>query len=187
MIKSTGFAGYLKLLPMVLCLVGALVVIFQGDFSGIDGSGAIKWKTLNFQSVITSLPAVLFAFGGYLVAGTLGDKIENPEKNISKSITIGVLVVSGIYLLISLFLLINEDSQGKIIAIFNSVILAKFMCVVLFVVALGSVVIFGTVNFQTNRQLIENGEIMCFHTLTKLNAKKEGLGTFLLGVATHLM
>jgi amino acid transporter len=57
-----------------------------------------------FFGMMLSVPAIFFAFDGFYGAAGIRNKLEQPKK-FSSILTIGLLIVAGIYLLMSLSLL----------------------------------------------------------------------------------
>lgn len=54
-----------------------------------------------FPAVVGAVVSAFFSFGGWWEAGKLAGEIRDPEKNLPRAFTGGVLLVTGIYLLIS--------------------------------------------------------------------------------------
>lgn len=54
-----------------------------------------------FPAVAGAVVSAFFSFGGWWEAGKLAGEIRNPERNLPRAFTGGVLLVTGVYLLIS--------------------------------------------------------------------------------------
>lgn len=115
MFKFGKATGFVKILPLLAALVigitmgciyskGGLFVgkywsVTEGSFIDVPIPGSI---TEQVSGVITSIPAILFAFEGYLIVGNIGSRIENPEKNVPIVIVLVIVVISIVNLSISI-------------------------------------------------------------------------------------
>jgi len=56
----------------------------------------------DFTGVLASLPAILFAFDSFLVVGNIAGDMKNPEKNVSLSILLSMIISGALYLFITI-------------------------------------------------------------------------------------
>lgn len=106
MARFSNIAGMIKFVPI-------LAVIILGITFGILNNGGGLWNGNWFKpasevasspdivGIITSIPSILFAFEGYLVVGNIASDMEKPEKNVPLSMVIALIIVSSLYLVIT--------------------------------------------------------------------------------------
>lgn len=90
----------LKLIPIFLIIIFGLSTHSQVDVQlfPIQAGQNIGF----FAGLGGALVASLFAFDGWMNVGNIAGEMKNPQKHLSKVITIGLLVISFIYIAISL-------------------------------------------------------------------------------------
>jgi amino acid transporter len=180
--KAGVIAGYIKFLPMIICVIACIVIVIKGNnINFFDNSQTqVSVGSFNVLNVLDSLPATLFAFNGYLVVGEMGHKIKDPQKNTGRAIIIAVLIIAGIYIATSLTLIIVGDANGNVLAILNLIfgdnVGPRIMSCVLLFVALGSTISFLMVSFHTITKQIENKDLVGYDKLKRLNNKRHNLG-----------
>lgn len=124
-----------QVLVLVIFSVAALVHVFNG--TAFDASPVeLSWfnpfaiqptETLDaFGAAVAGLSLSIFIFWGWDVVLTMNEETKNPEKTPGRAATVTVLIVAGLYLLISISLLAfagvgtgelglgNEDIQGNV-------------------------------------------------------------------------
>jgi amino acid transporter len=184
MVKLPHYIGAIKFVPMILCVVAAIIVACTGK--GIDG---LEYDNLfiskdvgklSFSGVFNSIPAILFAYNGYLVVGNLVNKINDPKKTVPRAMSIANSIIIGIYITISITLIVNGATGGIILNIFGEGLGKTLMSIVLFIVSLGSVVLFNAVSFNTVDEAINFKQTIGSVLLNKLDNKKSGLGSLTL-------
>lgn len=87
---------------LILALVGAGFLWGQGTFSHFqvnepDGTGAGSISTIGL-----SLMWIMFAYSGWNAATYVGSEVQDPQKNIPRSLITGTLVVTLLYVLLNL-------------------------------------------------------------------------------------
>lgn len=112
MFKFGKATGFVKILPLLAALVIGITMgciyskggLFVGQYWDITNPE--HWSKCdelpNVSGIITSIPAILFAFEGYLIVGNIGSRIENPEKNVPIVIILVIVVISIVNLSISI-------------------------------------------------------------------------------------
>lgn len=103
----SNVTGIIKFLPLAaVCILGIIFGILKGNnglWNGqwwgqwVEGSSEFSWKdsgSLDVVGIISCIPAILFAFEGYLVIGNVAGDMENPEKNVSLSIVLAIVIIS---------------------------------------------------------------------------------------------
>jgi amino acid transporter len=180
MAKSGHIIGYIKFLPIVLCIVGAIAITIKGNPDNLfskDSSSAGKFTTLG---MLDSLPAVLFSFNGFLIAGDMGHKMKDPDKNVGKAIVFSMLVIAGIYLTVAVTLAIVGATGGNALKVLDGVLGSdtgqKIMTALLLIVILGSTCLLTMVSYQTVKKHVKNEDMPLYAQITKINNKRANLG-----------
>lgn len=115
MTRFSNVTGLIKFLPLAaVCLLGIIFGIMNGK-NGLwnnqwwgqweVGSSEFSWKdtgALDVSGIISCIPAVLFAFEGYLVIGNVAGEMDKPEKNVPLSIILAMLIISGLNIAITI-------------------------------------------------------------------------------------
>jgi len=106
--KFNDVAGIIKFIPLVaVILLGIIFGVLNAkgglwtghSYKPLDPS--IEGK-FSISGVIGSIPAILFAFEGYTLIGSLAGDMKNPEKNVPLSIVIAMLIISALNLAITI-------------------------------------------------------------------------------------
>ena len=99
----------------ILCAVGfyyASPAVIQASFQG-----GIHWKELSSEAFFISLFFVSYAYSGWNASAYIAGEIENPKRNIPRSLMIGTAIVTVLYILLNLgFMLVlpfNEMAGKK--------------------------------------------------------------------------
>lgn len=124
--KTMGKVG--SIISLIKFLPILMVVVF-GIWIGIQYNDFGAWKSITEQSnvnnkivpmgIITSIPAILFSFEGYISVGSISGDIKNPEKNLSLSVILGVIIISILYLAITIGCI--TSGKGDVYAIFAGI------------------------------------------------------------------
>lgn len=104
MVRFSNVTGILKFVPI------AAVILLGIIFGAMNGGGLWTghWYpeqqvgNLDVVGIIGSIPSILFAFEGYLIIGNVAGDMKNPDKNVSLALVVGLIVVSTVYLLITI-------------------------------------------------------------------------------------
>jgi APA family basic amino acid/polyamine antiporter len=117
-------AANLLKIAVLLALVGWAVFAGHGSLANLlpfaarrPGSEAL------FGAVAGAAVSAFFSFGGWWEAGKLAGEIREPEKNLPRAFTLGVLLVTAVYLLIS-FAFLYVLPLEKIVS--NTAFVAQF-------------------------------------------------------------
>jgi amino acid transporter len=85
--------------------VPGLILISLGIYGAITGPPAnqLTWATLkpdlNNLPALNLLASIAFAFAGLELASTMGDEIDNPRRNLSRSIFISAPLIAVVYII----------------------------------------------------------------------------------------
>jgi amino acid transporter len=139
------YGAFVKFIPLFTVIsvgiIGAIVSRDAGFFDKDTSDLSHPVGPFNFGLILTALPAVLFSFDGFTSAGNVSDRMENPEKEVSKTIIYSMILVGVIYILMCLGFLLSGDTDifsffetifpsgenvKKILGVIISIIL--FMC-----------------------------------------------------------
>lgn len=91
----------LKLIPIFLIIIFGLTnqsQVVEVKLFPVQAGGNIDF----FAGLGGALVASLFAFDGWMNVGNVAGEMKNPKKHLSKVITIGLLIISFVYVAISL-------------------------------------------------------------------------------------
>ena len=118
-----------QVLVLVIFLVAAFVHVANGtayDGTPVDWSWFNPFAVGDFGAVVAGLSLSIFIFWGWDVVLTMNEETRNPEKTPGRAATVTVLIVAGLYLLLSMSLLSfagigdgelgigNPDIQGNV-------------------------------------------------------------------------
>lgn len=101
--------SYVKFFALSFITIGAIVLFAKHPdyniITNIDNSPDESLNSLsgqfNFSSVLTSAPAVLFSYDGFLVIGLLKSDVKNPDKTIPLSMILGMLLAGFVFIFIT--------------------------------------------------------------------------------------
>ncbi len=54
------------------------------------------------MGIFSAIPAILFSFEGYISVGNISGDIKNAERNLSLSVVLGVIIISVLYLAVTI-------------------------------------------------------------------------------------
>lgn len=110
MSKFGNIAGLIKFAPIAMVIILGIVFGVLYGQNGIWGN--VKYDPakgieiandpVNLMGMISSIPAILFAYEGYLVIGNIGGDMKNPERNVPLAVVLGVAIISALYLAITI-------------------------------------------------------------------------------------
>jgi APA family basic amino acid/polyamine antiporter len=104
---SVRFSGAVQVLMTALKVITVLVIIIGGLFFGskhaVESASvpiSLGWGT--FAALLTALVPAMWAYNGFNDLGDLGEEIVKPEKNIPRSILLGLATIGVLYLLVNI-------------------------------------------------------------------------------------
>ncbi len=103
--KSQEIISFLKALGLMIFV---FVCFFYSDnvsYQNLESTSQKIVRPALFLGIITSLQSIFYAFDGWHTASYFAEENENPEKNLPKSMIIGVLMVIAIYMLVNMAIL----------------------------------------------------------------------------------
>ena len=99
---SNKFGAKFSSISTILKFIPIAIVIAIGIGFGIKNGGGL-WKgtegyadysgEFSITGVLDSLPAIMFAFDGFLIIGNIAAKVDNPRKNVSMSIVVAMIII----------------------------------------------------------------------------------------------
>ena len=119
--KIGSIISLVKFLPI-------LMVVVLGIYFGYKFNNNGAWQSLIKPTndnkivpmgIIASIPAILFSFEGYISIGSISSDIKNPEKNLSLSVILGVIIISVLYLAITIGCI--TSGKGDVYALFDGI------------------------------------------------------------------
>jgi amino acid transporter len=102
---SVRMSGAIQILVTTLKMSAILAIVAGGVLSRATiatVAGAPVPPLLSLKTIVmllTALVPAMWAYNGFNDLGDLGEEIVNPEKNIPRSIIVGLLTVGGLYLM----------------------------------------------------------------------------------------
>lgn len=107
--KTGSIISFVKFAPI-------LMVVVLGIVFGIMFQQGGAWKineptyfpegsydgTFTLMGIFSAIPAILFSFEGYISIGNISGDIKNAEKNLSLSVVLGVIIISALYLAVTI-------------------------------------------------------------------------------------
>ncbi len=106
--RSIKSGANLSSIILWLIYIGIGIVVFFGltsDESNISQSfdfATTDNSTITISSLFTAMLGAFWAYQGWTSVGFIGGEIKDAHRNIPKGITIGILIVIGIYLLVNM-------------------------------------------------------------------------------------
>ena len=109
---SSKFGDKFSQMSTIIKFIPILIVISIGVAFGMKNADSGLWKgdiatktkysgQFSITGILDSLPAILFAFDGFLIIGNIATKVDNPRKNVSMSIVIAMIVIIALNLAIT--------------------------------------------------------------------------------------
>ncbi|CAM9106475.1 APC family permease [Mycoplasma todarodis] len=109
----------LKFIPLIAAIIIGVGMATSHHYSDVrnplHGSNGFTHGQFNPVLIIAALPAVLFAYDGFLNVATMQKKVKNGEKQIPKILFIGMLIVIIVNSLISLASILHTAPSVDII------------------------------------------------------------------------
>jgi APA family basic amino acid/polyamine antiporter len=93
-INRTALGAIILSIPTVALLLLVGILGFQASSIEAPAQGSLA-------GVFPAAALIFFAFAGYARVATLGPEVKNPSENISKAITVSLVVVIAIYFLVA--------------------------------------------------------------------------------------
>jgi amino acid transporter len=141
--------------------------------------------------MLTSLPAILFAFDSFLIVGNIASHVKNPKRNVPLSIVLSMVTSGFIYLMVTISQIISGCGSPYLLFSFifgdgnlgntiGSIIISVFIMIA----------IFGVINsmsmaiVNSSQSLIEDNIIMGQKLFNKINNRRYLMGGYVLGLMT---
>ncbi len=101
---SVRMSGAIQVLLTSLKMATILIIVIGGVLLGTHNRNAAAAAVGHFSfgtigALLTALAPAMWAYNGFNDLGDLGEEILRPQKNIPRAIILGLLTVSGLYLL----------------------------------------------------------------------------------------
>jgi APA family basic amino acid/polyamine antiporter len=101
---GTGIQNYLTLLKVGLIVILILAGIFfgRGNLQHFSQGSSIDWSFGGLKTMGLSLMWIMFAYSGWNASTYIGSEINNPIRNIPRSLLIGTGIVMIMYVLLNM-------------------------------------------------------------------------------------
>ncbi|WEK82984.1 MAG: APC family permease [Mycoplasma sp.] len=113
--KMSGVLSLIKFLPITLVVVAgiAAAVVNHGGNDIFINPGQVfpdggETGDFNFIGILTSLPAIMFAFDSFLIVGSVSNQVKNPTKTVPLSIILSMSLCGILYA----FIVISQIISG---------------------------------------------------------------------------
>lgn len=104
--KAGSIISFVKFAPIVMVVILGIVFGVMYNNSGAwtehfypEGSYS---GTFTMMGIISAIPAILFSYEGYISIGNISGDIENADRNLSLAVVLGVIVISVLYLAVTI-------------------------------------------------------------------------------------
>ena len=188
--KSMSFLSPIKFIPV-------LMVIVFGVWGGVQTSGGLfnpaNYTTeysgqFDITGVLSSLPAIMFAFDSFLIVGNVSSSIKNPTKNIPLSIILSMIICGVLYFLVTISQLLcgYGNPYGIFHLIFGpeglniptavtafTVIMSVFMAISLF----GCVTSLSSAFMSSTQAAVDEGAILGSTVMKRIGNKSKNKST----------
>lgn len=95
------FSTIVKIAVLVL-LIGGIFMSGQGSLQNISHSGVILKGGALLAGIIAAMTGAFFSYDGWINIASMAGEIKQPQKNIPRSLLLGVLVCIVVYVLVNL-------------------------------------------------------------------------------------
>jgi len=101
---SVRMSGAIQLLVTALKVITILIIIAGGMLFGTNhgaepAAAAIHFGANTMVALVTALVPAMWAYNGFNDLGSLGEEIADPQRNIHRSIILGLVTVGGLYMM----------------------------------------------------------------------------------------
>ena len=196
---SSKFGTGLSKVSTILKFVPILIIVVIGIGFGIKNGGGL-WSEdyshivqpagtvvpeqagkFDFLGVLNSIPAIMFAFDGFLVVGNIANNVEKPEKNVGASVVVSMIIVVILNLLVTVgCITIGTGNPYDVVNVaFGGIakdIFVMLVAILIAVSSLGTINAYTIVGATTCQDGIDNEYLMFGKQLKKLNGKGNNLG-----------
>lgn len=186
MTKAGSIISYVKFAPVLMVAVLGIAFGIMWNQGGAWSGHLVGGKTsgaFNIIGVFSAIPAILYAFEGYISVCSLRSEIRDPDKNFSAAVVLGVAALAILYVLVTigcitggsgnaydLFGMVKDHSEVAYKVLTTAISVFIFICIV------GS--INGMAKGSTNAftSFIEDGDLFKSKKLVNLKPGNSTLG-----------
>jgi APA family basic amino acid/polyamine antiporter len=97
---------------MVVIKLAVLVLFIVIGVTGWDAANFTPFAPSGFSGVMTAAGVIFFSFIGLDAVSTAGEEVKNPRRNMPLAIMIALVVVTGLYIAVSLVALGAQPASG---------------------------------------------------------------------------
>lgn len=180
----------LKFVPLIA--VGLAGIIYGAMNPGNDlfnpepSINPIKTNPISLNGILSSIPAILFAYDSFLGVASLQGEMENPKKKVPLTIVLGMGICIAVYLFITVGqIMVSQGTAGGVFdLIFKDNIRLKNIFNILvhffiFISAIGCLNSLTLVSLRTNEFAIRHRIVVGHWSLLKYSDEKNKAGMFL--------
>jgi len=100
--KFNDVAGIIKFIPIIAVILLGIIFGVLNANGGLWNQPSTKDNQFSITGVIGSIPAILFAFEGYTIIGSISGEMKDSERNVPLSMVIAMVIVSILNLAITI-------------------------------------------------------------------------------------
>ena len=199
--KVGQISTILKFLPILIIVVFGVAFgikngggLWTGDYSHVNVQDTNKGQ-FNFLGMLNSIPAIMFAFDGFLIIGNISNRVKDPDKNVGLSIILSMIIVAIINILTTVACItigtgdpyevfdISLNPFGNNVAnVFKSIFIV-LTAILIALSAIGTVNSYSMVGPATCKDGIDNEMLMFGKQLKKVkNGNTQLSGTIYYGI-----
>ena len=177
--KVSQISTILKFLPILIIVVFGVAFgikngIDAGTAPGLWGDPTKFGYTGEFSllGMLNSIPAIMFAFDGFLIIGNISNRVKNPDKNVGLSVVLSMIIVVILNILTTLgCIMIGTGNPYEVFTLsfasFSSTAASVFKCIFIILTAvlialsaIGTINSYSMVGPATCKDGIENEMLM---------------------------
>ncbi len=159
-------ATSLKFIPLIIIGLGGIIFgAMHASGTNPDGTQNLFTETegsFNFANVLTSIPAILFAFDSFLCVGNLSSEMGKPKRDVPLTIVIGIALCAFFYLFVTVGQLATGEgtAYGLFSLISNGNAIADtFVSVFIMISILGVLNALSAAALRSYQSLVDEGVI----------------------------
>ncbi len=177
--KFQTIATVLKFIPLTMVVLAGVI------YSGINHSSGLferlshpDQNPTSFIGILSSIPAILFAFDSFVSVGNLSLDMKNPKKNVPLSIIIGMLIVTVFYILVTISQILV--ASGNVYEVFDTILASNasaskalniIVSIFIFVSVVGVLNAFSVVMLRSCQALADDNLLISPELIRNLNHK----------------
>ena len=170
MVKTGSVISFVKFAPIamvfILGIVFGIMMNQGGCWTGHPLKEGAETHAFSMSNAMCAIPAILFSFEGYISVGNISTEIKNPEKNLSLAVVLGVIVISALYLAVTIGCL--TLGSGSAYDLFNKIgnetvkhVFTTVISIFILICLIGSINGLTRGGIYAYQSLLESNDLFC--------------------------